>query len=163
MTTITGIFESAFFARKAVEELEATGIARDRIGLIVTEATRNNAVTLDVGSKAAKGGAMGATIGGTLGALTAGLTAFGSVVVPGLGFLAVGPIAAALVGAGAGGAVGGVVGSLIGLGIPEYEAKIYESKLREGSILVAVDTISDEETACARRVLSQHNAIKVAA
>jgi predicted membrane protein len=56
-----------------------------------------------------------------------------------------GPIAAALAGAGAGAVTGGVIGALVGAGIPEYRAKVYETGLREGGILIGVEARSDEE------------------
>jgi hypothetical protein len=66
------------------------------------------------------------------------LVGLGALAIPGLGpFIAAGPIMAALAGAGAGGAVGTLTGSLIGLGIPEYEAKRYESFLNKGGMLLA--------------------------
>ena len=42
---------------------------------------------------------------------------------------------AALAGVGAGGVLGGITGSLISLGIPEYEAKRYEGRVKKGGIL----------------------------
>jgi hypothetical protein len=59
-------------------------------------------------------------------------------VLPGLGLVIAGPIAAALAGAGAGGAAGGLVGALIGWGIPEERIAEYESGIREGAILMGV-------------------------
>jgi len=44
----------------------------------------------------------------------------------------------ALAGVGAGGAVGGLIGALVGMGIPEYEAKRYEGRVREGGVLLSV-------------------------
>jgi hypothetical protein len=74
-------------------------------------------------------------IGGVLGWL-AGISA---IAIPGIGpFIAAGPILAALAGIGAGGVVGGITGSLIGFGIPEYEAKRYEGRIKKGGILVSV-------------------------
>ena len=48
--------------------------------------------------------------------------------------LAAGPIVGLLAGMGAGGAVGGLIGALVGLGLPEYEAKRYEGRLRTGGV-----------------------------
>jgi hypothetical protein len=45
---------------------------------------------------------------------------------------------AAIAGVGVGGAVGGIAGALIGLGIPEYEAKRYEGRIKDGGILLSV-------------------------
>ncbi len=51
---------------------------------------------------------------------------------------------AALSGVAAGAATGGVVGALVGLGIPEYEAKTYETHIKNGGYLIAVHTPSRE-------------------
>ena len=62
------------------------------------------------------------------------LVGIGSLAIPGVGpFIAAGPIMAALAGAGVGAAVGGLSGALIGLGIPQYEAKQYEGKIKAGT------------------------------
>ncbi len=67
----------------------------------------------------------------------------GALAIPGLGpFIAAGPIMAALAGAGVGGAVGGLTGALIGMGIPEYEAKRYEGRVKDGGILLSVHLIA---------------------
>ena len=68
-----------------------------------------------------------------------------NVVLPGLGLVVAGPLAAALAGAGAGGAVGGLIGALVGAGIPEHRAKVYDASLRAGGILIGVESKSDEE------------------
>jgi hypothetical protein len=63
------------------------------------------------------------------------LAGIGALAIPGLGpFIAAGPIMAALSGAAAGATAGGVV-ALVGLGIPEYEAKAYEERLKTGGYL----------------------------
>lgn len=63
------------------------------------------------------------------------LAGIGALAIPGIGpFIAAGPIMAALGGAAVGTAAGGIVGALVGLGIPEFEAKRYDAKIREGNI-----------------------------
>jgi hypothetical protein len=62
-----------------------------------------------------------------------------------VGLIVAGPIAAALAGAGAGGATGGLIGLLIGTGIPEHRAKVYETGVRGGGILLGVEAKTDEE------------------
>jgi len=52
---------------------------------------------------------------------------------------------AALSGAAAGAALGGITGALTGMGIPEYEAKRYEGKLKEGNLLISVHTDDSTE------------------
>lgn len=94
-------------------------------------------------------------IGGVLGWL-AGISA---IAIPGIGpFIAAGPILAALAGIGAGGVVGGITGSLIGFGIPEYEAKRYEGRIKKGGILVSVDCDDSKWTHRAKTILEETGA-----
>src|SRR5437764_242735 len=81
-----------------------------------------------------------------VGTVLAAFAAVGtSIVLPGIGLVGAGPLAAALAGAGAGGAAGGLVGALIGAGIPEHRAKVYDASLRAGGILIGVEAKTDEE------------------
>jgi hypothetical protein len=83
----------------------------------------------------------------------------GALAIPGLGpFIAAGPIMAALAGAGVGGAVGGLTGALIGMGIPEYEAKRYEGRVKDGGLLLSVHSASAGETKRAKAILEQTGA-----
>ena len=103
-------------------------------------------------TKAPEAATAGGATGGVLGGLAGWLVGIGALAIPGLGpFVAAGPIMAALSAAAAGAAVGGLAGGvLIGMGIPEYEAKQYEGKLREeGNLLILVHTEdSDERESC---------------
>jgi hypothetical protein len=64
----------------------------------------------------------------------------------------------ALAGVGVGGAIGGIAGALIGMGIPEYEAKRYEGRIREGGILLSVHSDNSEWTKRAKQILEQTGA-----
>jgi len=87
------------------------------------------------------------------------LAGIGALAIPGLGpFIAAGPIMAALAGAGVGGAVGGLTGALIGMGIPEYEAKRYEGRVKDGGILLSVHSDSSDETKRAKEILERTGA-----
>jgi uncharacterized membrane protein len=87
------------------------------------------------------------------------LAGIGSLAIPGLGpFIAAGPILAALAGAGVGGAVGGVTGALVGFGIPEYEAKRYEGRVKDGGILLSVHCDNSEWTKKAKEILENMGA-----
>ena len=87
------------------------------------------------------------------------LAGIGALAIPGLGpFIAAGPIMAALAGAGVGGAVGGLTGALVGMGIPEYEAKRYEGRVKDGGILLSVHSDSSEETKRAKEILERTGA-----
>jgi hypothetical protein len=65
---------------------------------------------------------------------------------------------AALAGAGLGGAVGGVTGALIGMGIPEYEAKRYEGRVKDGGILLSVHSDDSQWTKKAKEILERTGA-----
>src|SRR5450432_1787725 len=87
----------------------------------------------------------------------------GALAIPGLGpFIAAGPIVAAIAGAGVGGAVGGITGALIGMGIPEYEAKRYEGRVKDGGILLSVHSDSSEWTTKAKEILERTGAQDIA-
>ena len=65
---------------------------------------------------------------------------------------------AALAGAGVGAAVGGLIGALVGLGIPEYEAKRYEGKIKNGSILISVHSQDGEQVKRAKEIFERSGA-----
>lgn len=150
---LTATFNDRESAERALETLMRRGYARDDVSIVMTDETRKRQypVTAEpvvdrtvvektkTGTKAAEGGLTGAAIGGTAGAVAGALAiAGGSMLIPGLGLVIAGPIVAALAGLGAGGAAGGLIGTLIGAGIPEHRAKLYESDLRDGRIVMGV-------------------------
>jgi hypothetical protein len=65
---------------------------------------------------------------------------------------------AALAGAGVGGAVGGLTGALVGMGIPEYEAKRYEGRVKDGGILLSVHSDDSQWTKKAKEILERTGA-----
>ena len=69
---------------------------------------------------------------------------------------------AALSGAAAGAAAGGLTGALVGLGIPEYEAKQYEAKVKGGNILISVHTEDGTERARAKEIFERNTAEDIA-
>jgi uncharacterized protein YjbJ (UPF0337 family) len=142
---VTGLYSSPEAASRAYEGLTTKhGYRPDDIDVVMSEDTRKRhfgdvkpGTELSGGTKAAEGLGKGAAIGGGIGAALAAIFAVGSsVVIPGLGLVVAGPIAAALAGAGAGGATGGIIGALIGAGIPEERAREYEKGISEGGILI---------------------------
>jgi hypothetical protein len=87
------------------------------------------------------------------------LVGMGALTIPGVGpFIAAGPIMAGLAGLGAGGAVGGLLGALVGMGIPEYEAKRYEGRLKDGGVLLSVHCDTSEEISRAKDLLKHSGA-----
>jgi len=145
---LTGLFKDRESTEGAYRSLRDRGYSEDEINVIMTDETRDKYYGDDseLGNKALEGAGVGSVAGGTLGAIVGGLAAIGtSLVIPGLGLVVAGPIAAALAGAGAGGAVGGLAGALIGWGIPEDRAKLYESGLSEGGTVLGVTPRSSED------------------
>ena len=65
---------------------------------------------------------------------------------------------AALSGAAVGTVVGGIAGALIGMGVPEFEARRYESKVKEGNILVSVHADDSGKVDRAKEILKECNA-----
>lgn len=145
---VTGLFRDRQDAERAWRAAGERGYGAEDVNLVMSDETRqhfNDMPATELGNKAAEGAGIGGAIGGTLGAIAA-LAALGtSIALPGLGLVIAGPVAAALVGAGAGAATGGLVGALIGWGIPEERVKQYESGIKEGGILMAVQPRSDED------------------
>ena len=69
---------------------------------------------------------------------------------------------AGLAGLGVGGAVGGLVGALVGMGIPEYEAKRYEGRVKEGGVLLSVHCDTSDQIRVAKDMLKASGAEDVA-
>ena len=148
---LTGLFRDRDSAERAYQSLSDRGYDKKDVNLVMSDDTRkrhfaNEGVQTELGSKAAEGAGIGGAIGGTLGAIAAAVAAVGtSIVVPGLGLVVAGPLAAALAGAGAGGVTGGLLGALIGWGIPEERVKQYEAGIKDGGILMGVTPRSEQD------------------
>jgi hypothetical protein len=158
-TAVFGIYSSHEGVVNAVSALQSAGFRTEDISVLYSENEGSKDLAHEKATKApegaAAGGGAGAIIGGALGVL-AGV---GLLAIPGLGpFIAAGPIMAGLAGMGAGGAIGGIAGGLIGLGIPEYEAKRYEGRVREGGILLSVHSDSSAWTKRAKDILERTGA-----
>jgi hypothetical protein len=142
------LFENRASAERAIRDLQAAGFSGDRIGVALRDRTEQGALIEDTGTKAAEGAVTGAVGGGLLGALAGFLIGIGALVIPGIGPVVAGGVlasalgtagATAVAGAGVGAVAGGLVGALAGLGIPEEEARYFETGFREGRVLVTVD------------------------
>lgn len=146
-----------------VDQLKAAGFSPNDISVLFPDKAGTRDFAHEQHTKAPEGAATGAGTGGVLGGALGWLAGIGALAIPGLGpFIAAGPIMAALSGAAAGAALGGVTGALIGLGIPEYEAKRYEGKIKEGNVLISVHTENSTERARAKRIFEQAGAEDIA-
>jgi uncharacterized protein YjbJ (UPF0337 family) len=147
---VTGLFRDRDSAERAYGSLSERGYSKDDVNLLMSDDTRKKYFSDDddseLGTKAWEGAGKGAAIGGGVGATLAAIAAIGtSLILPGIGLLVAGPIAAGLAGGGAGALTGGLIGALVGHGIPEEQAKHYEKGLREGGIVMGVEPRNDED------------------
>src|SRR3989454_9710558 len=153
---VLGLVDSEGQAERIVDGLKAAGFSNNDISVLCPDKAGTRDFAHEQHTKAPEGAATGAGTGGVLGGALGWMVGIGALAIPGLGpFIAAGPIMAALSGAAAGAALGGVTGALIGMGIPEYEAKQYEGKLREGNLLISVHAEDSDERARAKEIFEQ--------
>jgi len=158
-TSVYGIFRTRSQAENAVDRLAAAGFRTEDISVLLPENVGTKDFAHEKNTKAPEGTTTGAVTGGVVGGTLGLLAGIGALAIPGLGpFIAAGPIMGALAGLGAGGAVGGLVGALVGMGIPEYEAKRYEGRIKEGGILMSVHCDNSDWTKKAEELLKQAGA-----
>ena len=142
-----------------VNELKAAGFSNNDVSVLLPDRAGSRDFAHEHHTKAPEGAATGAIAGGVLAGVLGWLAGIGSLAIPGVGpLIAAGPIMAALSGAAAGGAVGGLAGALVGFGIPEYEAKQYEGKVKNGNILISVHTEDGKERKAAKEIFDRAQA-----
>jgi hypothetical protein len=162
-TAVFGIYRNIPELERGVEELQAASFRNEDISVLFAENEGSKEFAHEKNTKAPEGTTAGATTGAVVGGVLGWLVGIGALAIPGIGpFIAAGPIVAALAGVGAGGAVGGLTGALIGAGIPEYEAKRYEGRIKDGGTLVSVHCDSSEWTKKAKEILERTGAQDIA-
>src|SRR5687767_11530055 len=160
---VFGLVDSEGQAERIVDSLKAAGFSNNDISVLFPDKSGTRDFAHEKHTKAPEGAATGAGTGGVLGGVLGWLVGIGALAIPGVGpFIAAGPIMAALSGAAIGAAAGGLVGTLVGMGIPEYEAKRYESKIREGRILLSVHSNDSDQTKRAKEIFDRDGAEDVA-
>ena len=138
-TAVYGIYRTREMAETAVDRLVASGFRKEDISVLLEDNVGTKDFAHKKDTKAPEGTTTGVVAGGAVGGTLGLLAGIGALAIPGLGpFIAAGPIMATLAGIGSGGVVGGLAGALIGMSIPEYEAKRYEGRIKEGGILMSV-------------------------
>jgi len=151
-------------ASRIVDELKGSGFSKNDISVLFSDKSGTKDFAHEKNTKAPEGATTGLATGGVLGGVLGWLAGVGALAIPGIGpFVAAGPIMAALGGATIGAGAGGLIGALVGLGIPEYEAKRYEGKLREGNILISVHSDNADETRRAKEIFERAGAEDIAA
>lgn len=161
--SIFGILHSREGAESIVERLKNAGFTSNDISMLFADTAGSKDFAHEHSTKAPEGTTTGGTTGFVVGGILGWLAGIGSLAIPGLGpFIAAGPIMAALSGAAVGTAIGGIAGALVGMGIPEYEARRYESKVKEGNILISVHAENNEMAERAREILKSFHASDIA-
>ena len=157
--SIVGIAKSNLQVERTIDELQEDALLPvSEISVLIPDRVDEPELGPVKATKASEGASAGAITGGVIGGTLGLLVGIGTLAIPGLGpFIAAGPIMAALGGTAAGATAGGIVGALVGLGIPESEAKIYESRIKEGGYLVAVHVQDNEVADICREVMTRNN------
>jgi hypothetical protein len=156
---VFGIYQNQSEVNEGVDALVAAGYRTADISVLFPDNQGTKDFAHEKNTKAPEGTAAGASSGMVLGGALGWLTGIGALAIPGIGpFVAAGPIVAALAGAGAGGAIGGFVGALIGMGIPEYEAKRYEGRVRSGGFLMSVHCDNADWVTRAKKIMRETGA-----
>jgi hypothetical protein len=155
-TAVFGIYKTRVQAEQSVDRLLAAGFRNDDISVLLPDSQSSREFAHEKDTKAPEGTTAGVTAGGLVGGTLGLLAGIGALAIPGVGpFIAAGPIMGALAGLGVGGAVGGLIGALVGMGIPEYEAKRYEGRIKDGGILLSVHCDTSDEIKRAKDLLEK--------
>jgi hypothetical protein len=163
-TAVFGIYHTSADAEHGASSLMAAGFSKDDVSVLLAEPDSSRELAIEQSTKAPEGTTAGVTAGGVIGGTLGLLFGIGAIAIPGMGLalLAAGPIMGTLAGLGAGGAVGGLIGALAGMGIPEYEAKRYEGRMKDGGVLLSVHCDSEEEITRASDLLRHTGAQDIA-
>lgn len=158
-TAVFGIYPTYAAVEAGVDALKTGGFRNTDISVLFPDNVGSKDFAHEKNTKAPEGAVTGAGTGAAVGGTLGWLAGIGALAIPGIGpFIAAGPIMAALAGIGVGGTVGGLAGALIGMGIPEYEAKRYEGRIKDGGILLSVHSDNSEWTKKAEDILKNTGA-----
>ena len=156
---VFGMYRTRQDVEQAVQALQTADFPNTDISVLFAESSGTKVFAHEKHTKAPVGSTAGAGTGAVIGGALGWLASIGVLAIPGVGpFIAAGPIVALLAGVGAGGVIGGIAGALIGMGIPEYEAKRFEGRIKEGGILLSVHCDSADWKKKALGILKQSGA-----
>ena len=157
--SVIGIVETQIQAERIVDQLQERGVASNDVSVLFPDKRGTKDFAYEHNTKAPEGAVAGMGAGGVIGGTLGLLAGIGALAIPGVGpLIAAGPIMATLSGVAAGAAVGGVAGALIGLGVPEFEARSYEGKVRGGNLLIAVHTDNSETEKRTKQIFTTNGA-----
>ena len=151
-------------AVRIVEEARDLGFSNDDISVLFPDRETTRDFAHERKTKAPEGAATGAVTGGVLGGIAGWLVGIGALAIPGIGpVVAAGALATTLGGAAIGAVAGGLIGALVGAGIPEEDARGYETHVREGRILITAQASSGQQAQAARAAFDRHGGTDVRA
>ena len=137
-STVIALFDSRIAAERAINDLVNAGFARDSVSVITSNTSSPAGDVPNIGPQEQIGSGTDAGSTAAVGGLAGFIGGIVALAIPGIGpILAVGPLAAGLMGAGIGAATGGIVGALKGHGIPEADASTLSEAIRRGRVLVS--------------------------
>lgn len=156
---VFGIYPDQLTAEDAVDTLRDAGFRNTDISVLFPDNQGSKDFAHEKATKAPEGAVAGGTTGALIGGALGWLAGIGALAIPGAGpLIAAGPIMGLLSGIGVGSTLGGITGALIGMGVPEYEAKRYEGRVRHGGILMSVHCDDSDWASRARSILERTGA-----
>jgi hypothetical protein len=171
--TISRLYDDYATASRAVQDLEAAGVASNEVSIVSSNADNWYSADHSGGTSArgttarridrdgdgvddrAEGAAAGAGIGAAAGGVAGLLAGLGLLAIPGIGpVVAAGWLASTAALAAAGGATGGIIGALSQAGVSNEDAHIYAEGVRRGGTLVTA-RVPDADRARLEAVLDR--------
>ena len=164
--TVVGVFNDQGDAEKALNALKDAGLTPDQVSVVAkdTRETQTMVERSDMQGAETTGAGTGALLGGLLGGTAGWLVGIGALAIPGIGpIVAAGALATTLGGAAVGAVAGGLIGALVGAGVPEEDARGYETHVKEGRILITAQAPTAQSAQAARDAFDRYGGTDVRA
>jgi hypothetical protein len=164
--TVAGVFQSPSDAEQALNALKEAGFTPEQVSVVAkdTRETQSMVERSDMAGAETSGAATGAGLGALLGGAAGWLVGIGALAIPGIGpIVAAGALATTLGGAAVGAVAGGLIGALVGAGIPEDDARSYETHVSAGRILITAQATSAQQAQDARDAFDRYGGADVRA
>lgn len=161
---VFGIYPNTPAAEEAVGTLKAEGFRGADVSILVPENVGTKDLGVKKNTKAPEGVTTGVIMGGVICGILGGLIGSGLLVISGVEpLIAAGTVIAVLTGIGVGCVIGGIIGAIAGFTRPEYEAKRYEGRVKNGGILLSVHADDAHWSKRAKEILERTGAEDIAA
>ncbi len=166
-TAAFGMYPDKVSAEEAVMAFLRAGFRSTDVSFLQPENTGTKDLAHVKNTKAPEGAVTGLIPGAIAGAALGWLAGLGLLMVPRMepitsALIAAGPILSALAGLGVGSVLGAFIGALFGAGIPEYEARRYQGRVRNRGVLFSVHCDNSVWVKRARKLLRDTGSTHVA-